>query len=255
MSLPPTRRLYLDDPFTTAFTAKVVATGTREGRAFVELEATHFYPEAGGQLPDRGRLGGRAVVDVQEDGERVLHFLDGPEAGLAPGTAVAAEIDRATRLDHMQQHTGQHMLSAALLELFRIPTLSFHMGAEGSTIDLDAAELTAAQLEAVEDRVNLLIQEDRPVQVLYPDEAGLAALKLRKEPAVTGRLRVIEVEGFDHSACGGTHCTRTGQLGVLHLAHWERVRQKARLHFLVGMRAVRDHRIQNGRLAALSAML
>lgn len=249
-----TTKLYLDDPWTTEFRARLVATGEAKGKPFAVLESTFFYAECGGQLADRGWLGEARVTDVQEVDGQLRHLLDRPLAS-APGESLPARVERAVREDHMHQHTGQHLLSAAFLEVLGSPTVSFHMGEEASTIDLDREDLTWEDLTRVEERVNAVIREDRPIAVLYPDEAELAGMLLRKEPVVTARVRVIAVEGFDMSPCGGTHCSRTGQLGAIHVRRWERVRQKVRVHFLAGRRGVVDHQ-QKSRLAlALSGAL
>ncbi len=248
-------RRYWDQPETSAFTARVTAAGEHQGRRYVELAETWFYPESGGQLPDRGRIGEAEVVDVQEEGGRILHFLGAGASPIEVGAEVPASLDRERRLDHMQQHTGQHMLSAALLEVAGIATLSFHMGGEGSTIDLDVADLDADLLARVEDLVNARILEDRPIRVLYPGEGEVAGLGLRKDPQVSGPLRVIDIEGFDRSPCGGTHCTRTGQVGQVHLSGVERVRQKARLAFVAGRRALLAHRAKNRVVRELAALV
>jgi alanyl-tRNA synthetase len=249
-----TRRLYYDDPWTTEFAAVLTGRGEAKGKPYALLEATYFYPESGGQVADTGWLGDARVTDVQDQDGEVRHFLDRPLPAEA-GASVAARIDRDVRLDHMQQHTGQHVLSAAFVEVLNAPTVSFHMGDELCTIDLDRDDLTWDDVTRVEERVNAVIREDRPIAVLYPSEAELAAMPLRKDPQVQGNVRVIAVEGFDLSPCGGTHCTRTGQLGAIHVRRWERVRQKARVHFLVGRRAGADHRAKNRVVLSLSAAL
>ena len=249
-----TTRLYLDDGSTLEFHARILSTGATKGRPHAVLEATHFYPESGGQLADRGWLGDAQVVDVQEVDGEVRHFLDRPLTA-APGDALAARVERSVREDHMQQHTGQHMLSAAFVEVLGAHTVSFHMGEEVCTIDLERDDLTWDEVDRVEERVNAVIREDRPIAVLYPDEGELAAMQLRKEPTVTERVRVIRVEGFDLSPCCGTHCSRTGQLGAVHVRRWERVRQKVRVHFLAGRRVMLDHRARTRTLLALTAAL
>lgn len=242
-----TTRLYLDDPFACEFASELVTQGEVKGKRFAVLAATLFYPESGGQLADRGWLGEARVLDVQEVEGQVRHLLDRPLAG-ADGDRVAGRVERAVREDHMQHHTGQHLLSAAFVEVLGAHTTSFHMGEEVCTIDLDREELTPEEVARVEDRVNAVIREDRPIAVLYPEGAARAAMQLRKETTVAEGIRVIAVEGFDMSPCCGTHCTRTGQVGVIHVRRLERVRQKARVHFLAGQRAVADHR-QKARLA------
>src|SRR5262249_38928944 len=162
----------------------------------------------GGQLHDVGRLGERRVVDVRERAEDIVHVLDGP---LAPG-AVEGEVDWTVRFDHMQQHTGQHLLSACLEDALGAATVSFHMGDETSTIDVTAAALDEAALQRVEDLVNARIWEDRPVRARIVDERELARLTLRKDPAVENDIRIVTIEGVDHSPCGGTHLRATGEI-------------------------------------------
>jgi len=226
----------------------------------VVLDRTAFYPTSGGQLFDTGRLlanGQRVnVIDVQEreDDGAVLHYLAPPEAAtapspavpdaaplieaLAPGSTVRGEIDAARRRDHMQQHTGQHVFSAAFVRLFAFNTVSFHMGAESCTIDLDTPEVTRAQLEQVEQLANEVIWEDRPVGIRFVllDEAR--SLGLRKLPERSGDIRLIDVNDFDLCACGGTHVRHTGQIGAIQVRRTEKVRQGTRVEFVCGLRAV-----------------
>src|SRR5579871_737975 len=189
-----TIRLYYDDPYLAAFDATVVATEPRDSRSAVILDRTAFYPTSGGQPFDTGTLGGVRVVEVldRDDGavEHVVEAASEQAGRLRPGDRVSGHIDWPRRFDHMQQHTGQHVLSAAFERLWRVRTVSFHLGAEASTIDL-ARDVTQAELTAAEEEANRIVWEDRPVAIRYTTEAEAAALPLRKEPKRTGTLRVI----------------------------------------------------------------
>jgi alanyl-tRNA synthetase len=232
-------RLYHDDPYTTRFRARVAATGEHAGHAAVELEATCFYPEGGGQLGDRGTLGGARVVDVQsgEDG-RIWHLL---ERAPAPAGEVDAEVDWARRFDHMQQHTGQHVLSAAFEWVAGAPTLSSTLGEEHSVVEVALADADWRLVERVEEAANRIVWEDRPVVLHWVDADGVGRFRLRKAPAVTGPIRVVEIPDWDASACGGTHVRRTGEVGAIKTIRWEKVRGNVRFEFLCGARALRDH--------------
>jgi alanyl-tRNA synthetase len=228
-----TDRLYYLDASCHQFDARVVGAFERDGRPAVVLDRTAFYPTSGGQPHDLGQLGGVAVLDVVDE-EDVVHVLAAP---LGAGARVSGEIDRRRRFDHMQQHTGQHVLSAAFDRLFDNSTLSFHMGAELCTIDL-AREPVADEIDRAVEEANRVVFEDRAVSVRFasPDEAD--RLPLRKPPARGGRLRLIEVSDFDLSACGGTHVARTGAIGLIVVLGSERIRGGARVSFACGGRAL-----------------
>ena len=201
-----TERLYYIDPYLAEFDANVLRVEPHEGRLAAVLDRTAFYPTSGGQPFDTGRLGPATVIDVVDrDDDVILHVVEGPlEPGPARGT-----IDWNRRFEHMQQHTGQHVLSAACDRLFNARTDSFHLGSVSSTIDLNRP-LSPRELERAEDEANRIVWEDRPVGIRFADAEEAARLPLRKEPARKGKLRLIEVADFDISACGGTHVARTG---------------------------------------------
>jgi alanyl-tRNA synthetase len=254
-----TDRLYYTDPYNREFEATIGRVEERDGRTIVVLDRTAFYPTSGGQPFDVGTLGGAQVVDVVDDesGE-ILHVVDvGIGASLArprPGQLVRGAIDWARRFDHMQQHTGQHVLSAAFDKLFSARTVSFHLGAGSSTIDL-ARELPAADIAAAEQAANRVVWENRPVTIRFVDEKEAAALPLRKEPARGGTLRLIDIQEFDLSACGGTHVAHTGAIGVIAVASWERFKGGQRIEFLCGGRALDRFRAQRDALAAATTLL
>jgi len=232
-------RLYYDDAYTTRFRARVAATGEHSGRPAVELDATYFYPESGGQLGDHGSLGGRRVVDVRAEEEgRVWHLLETPE--VLDGE-VDAEVDWARRFDHMQQHTGQHILSAAFEHVAEAPTLSSTLGEERSVVEVALAGADWRLVERVEEAANRVVWEDRPVVAHWVDDEGAKRFQLRKAPTVTGRIRVVEIPEWDASACGGTHTRHAGEVGAIKVIRWEKIRGNLRFEFLCGARALRDH--------------
>jgi alanyl-tRNA synthetase len=230
-----TERIYYTEPACRSFDAVVTAVVDHEGAPAVVLDRTAFYPTSGGQPFDTGHLGTTDVLNTVDDGDRVLHVVRAP---LAVGDAVHGEIDWARRFDHMQQHTGQHVLSAAFDRLLDNRTMSFHMGAESSTIDL-AREISPADVERCVDEANRVVWEDRPVTIRFASPEEAARMPLRKEPVREGPLRLIEVSDFDLSACGGTHVARTGEIGVIAVIGSEKFRAGTRVAFVCGGRAVR----------------
>ena len=246
-----TERLYFADAYLTAFTARVTARSVRGGVPAVALDRSAFYPEGGGQPPDSGTLNGVRVVDVQSDDDgTVWHSVAAP----LDGETADGAVDWARRFDHMQQHHGQHILSAAFEELFHAPTVAFHLGADYATIDV-GTELTEAQVLAAEERSNAIIWEDRAVQARFVTPEELAGLSLRKPPAVLGPIRVVSVAGFDHAACGGTHPRSTGAVGVLHIRRREKRGADTRVEFVCGGRALRDLRRNGSLLGRIAASL
>jgi alanyl-tRNA synthetase len=235
-----TERIYYTDPACVEFDASVMSTSTADGRPVVVLDRTAFYPTSGGQPHDTGSLGDRDVVDVVdfEDGS-IGHVVSAP---IAAGIRVHGRVDGARRFDHMQQHTGQHILSAAFDRLHHARTVGFHLGAVLSTLDLDKV-LGADALAHAEAEANRIVWENRPVSIRFATPEEAAAMTFRKEPTRSGPLRVIEVEDFDMSACGGTHVARTGQVGVIALRSWEKFRGGMRLEFVCGGRALREFRL------------
>jgi alanyl-tRNA synthetase len=245
-----TDRLYYHDSFLREFDAVVVSC-TREGpRWKVILDKTAFYPTSGGQPHDLGTLGDAQVVEVVDapgtnaaaapdapsasDPHHVVHYTT---AAVPPGP-VHGQIDWSRRLDHMQQHTAQHLLSAAFIELFGFPTVSFHLGTEISTIDLAAPSVVPRQLEAAERRTNEIIFEDRSVEIRFGTAQELAESGIRKKVDREGILRASDIDGFDRQPCGGTHLASTGQAGLILLRKLERSRDHWRIEFVAGYRAL-----------------
>ncbi len=232
-------RIYYDDPRRTAFEATVTSVSTADGRPAVALDTTAFYPTSGGQPHDTGTLGEAQVVDVTEsEAGEVWHVLD---RDLPTGSHVRGTVDWPRRFDHMQQHTGQHILSAAFDRLNHARTVGFHLGAAVSTVDF-AIEVSARDVAAAEAEANRIVWEDRPVRIRFVDAAEVEKLSLRKEPDRAGTLRVIDVEGYDMSACGGTHVPRTGSVGLIAVLSAEKLRGGTRLEFVCGGRALRSLR-------------
>jgi len=233
-----TSRIYYTDPYCQTFDAHVVRAFDHEGRPAAVLDRTAFYPTSGGQPYDVGVLGGATVVDVVDVDGDVVHVLSSP---VPEGAAVHGQIDWARRFDHMQQHTGQHVLSAALVRVCHAPTVSFHLGSDAATIDISAVP-SPADLERAVDEANRIVWEDREVAIRFASADEAKALSLRKESARQGELRLIEVPDFDLSACGGTHVARTGAIGLIAVTATEKFKGGLRLTFVCGGRALRSLR-------------
>lgn len=237
-------RIYYDDAYAREFEATVIRVESRNGAQAVVLDRSAFYPTSGGQPFDTGTLGAWTVTAVEDQSGEVVHALDGADP-VAAGQQLRGTIDWARRFDHMQQHTGQHVLSAAFVRAAGVPTVSFHMGADLCTIDL-ATEVSADQVAAAEQLANQVVWESRPVLVSYADAADGEALGLRKPSRRSGTLRLVEVEGFDRSACGGTHVRTTSEIGLIAVTALERFRGGTRLEFACGARALRQfHRLRD----------
>jgi alanyl-tRNA synthetase len=232
-----TERLYYADPYLQEFRARLVERVEQDSRIY--LDRTAFYPTSGGQPHDLGTINGLEVIDVVDEGDRIAHVVDGGKPSTLP-EPVDCRLDWRRRYDHMQQHTGQHLLSAVLVELFGYPTLSFHMGAEVSSIELGTPDLTEFQIEETEARVQEIVWAARPVSIGF-EEAG-SAEGLRKPSERTGMLRIIEIEGVDRSACGGTHVRSTAELGPIQIRRAEKIRGNVRIEFVCGQRARRRAR-------------
>jgi len=229
-----TERLYYTDAYLASFSAAV--SEHADGGRRVYLDRSAFYPTSGGQPNDLGSLDGIPVLDVVDDGERVAHLLASPLAG----DHVEGLIDWPRRFDHMQQHTGQHLLSAVFIELLNAVTVSVHFGAESSTLDLDAGEISPGEIADVQDRANAVAAENRPVTVGFEDAATAAGL--RKPSERGGMLRLVTIAGIDRSACGGTHVRGTAEIGSILIRRVERVKKRVRVDFLCGLRAARRAR-------------
>lgn len=237
MTHPPTERLDLRDAALLRFAARVRGHGSWQGAPSLILDRTAFYPEAGGQMADHGMLGGSRVIDVQiDDGGVVHHILEPGAPLLEPGVEVEGAIDAVRRRFHQAQHTGQHMLSAALHRVAGARTVSSRLGERASTIDVDRVELSRDELREVERLVNETIDEDVEVRVFFPDADELARLPLRKPPhkKAAGGVRIVAIGDLDMVACGGTHCARAGQVGLVAILGAERYKGMTRVTFVAG---------------------
>ena len=244
-----TNRLYYTDAYRTTFSASVVDRSDDGLRIY--LDETAFYPTSGGQPHDSGLLGSVTVVDVVDEDDRIAHVLSAPLD--ATRMRLDGLIDWNRRFDHMQQHTGQHLLSAVFEDLFGAKTLSVHFGPDYSTLDVDAESISRTQLVAGGERANAIVAEGRPVSVTFEDSA--AASGLRKAPDRAGTLRIVSIAGIDRSACGGTHVRSTSEIGTVLLRSVEKVRKSTRIEFVCGLRAVRRARKDFESLAAIGASL
>jgi alanyl-tRNA synthetase len=253
-----TTRIYRADAYRTLFDATVVEVLEIEGQPAARLDATAFYPTSGGQPHDLGTLmrnaphfDGVAVVDVVEQEDDILHLLAAP---IAPGP-VHGEVDWARRFDHMQQHTGQHILSQAFVRVLGAETVSFHLGSEASSIDLTVAALDRDAVTRVEEEANAVVLADMSVTVREYDREALLDVALRRVPEVEGPVRVVHIGDYDVCACGGTHVRAAGEVGVIHVSRWERRHDQVRVEFLCGWRALRDYRLQGAILQDVVAPL
>jgi alanyl-tRNA synthetase len=252
--MPATERLYYQDSHLIEFEARVVDVTERvSGWTAVVLDRTAFYPTGGGQPSDTGTLNGARVVECIDDGDRgVLHVVQG--AAPALDEVVAGRVDWSRRLDHIQQHTGQHILSQALVKLFDAPTKSFRVLDQSCEIDVELANPTSEIIERAVELANNVIWEDRVMTIHNVSAEEAAALPLRKEPSREGELRLIEIEDFDLTPCGGTHASRTGEVGMIAMRSWVRAKGLTRIEFVAGVRALGDYRQANRTAREVAAL-
>jgi alanyl-tRNA synthetase len=242
-----TERLYYTDSYLTEFRARVVDRSADGARIY--LDRTAFYPTSGGQPFDTGSIANVPVLDVIDEGDRIVHVLAAP----VEREEVECQISWQRRFDHMQQHTGQHLLSAVFAELFGIATVSVHFGAASSTIDVDSPSLSADQIRAAEARANEAVCRNLPVSVIFA--AAADDLGLRKASSRAGELRIVSIEGLDRSACGGTHVRATGEIGPILIRKVDKVRGATRIEFLGGLRAARRARTDFDALSRIAQAL
>jgi alanyl-tRNA synthetase len=248
-----TSQLYFDDPLKLEFEAEIIESlPLSDNRTGVVMPATYFYPSGGGQDHDLGTIADSQVVDVYKEAERIIHVLDRP---LKVGTYPAV-ISRERRLRHMQHHTAQHVLTGSFVNGMGYETVSAHIsGYSPSTIDLKAQDIDADDLTRVEDFANGILFENRIVKSYFVSDKETQKIPFRKPPAVSGQIRVIEVDGFDYSACGGTHCPQTGMVGLLKIVRTERINQKFRIHFVAGTQALEYFRQMQATAQTAAAQL
>ena len=247
-------RLYYEDAYRTSFVAQVTERLTLQDQPAVRISRSAFYPTSGGQPHDTGSLNGTAVVDVQVGADgAVLHLLAHslPEET----TSVNGQIDWPRRYDHMQQHSGQHLLSQVFYRRLGLETVSVHFGDALNTLDLDGPPLSASQLATVETAANETVWQDRPIRAYWITETEKEKVPLRRAPTVHGKMRIVEIDKFDWSACGGTHVRRTGEIGLISLLRIEKHRGRSRVHFVCGRRALVDASQRRGLLAEAAGLL
>ena len=248
-----TERLYYADSHLVDFEARVVDLTERvSGWTAIILDRTAFYPTGGGQPSDTGTLDGSRVVECVDDGENVLHVVQGVTP--ARGAVVRGRVDWSRRLDHIQQHTGQHILSQALIKLFNAPTKSFRVMDVSCEIDVELDNPSTETIERAFELANNVIWEDRSIMIFNVTPEQVAEMSFRKEPSREGELRVIEIEGFDLTPCGGTHAYRTGEVGMIAVRSWIRAKGLTRIEFVAGTRALADYRKANKSAREVAAM-
>ena len=250
-----TKRLYYQDSYLKEFKAKVLKKIKIDNRSAVVLNETAFYPTSGGQTYDIGVIQDVPIVEVIEEGDEIIHILK-EELKEEINSEVIGKIDWKRRFDHMQQHLGQHILSGALMEIYAAETVSFHLGEKVCTLDIAKEKLTKEEAKKAEGCANKIIFNNRPVKCYFTEgEEELKRLNLRKMPDRKGRIRIIEVEDFDLSACGGTHCRATGEVGMIKVTKWEKRGEKIRLEFICGWRAWEDYFWKNELIKNISNKL
>jgi len=239
-----TERLYYSDSHLIEFNARVVDLTERvSGWTAIVLDRTAFYPTGGGQPSDTGTLNGSRVVECVDDGDRVLHVVQGATPNI--GSEVNGRIDWSRRLDHMQQHTGQHILSQAFITLFNAPTKGFRVLDQSSEIDVDLSNPSNEVIERAVELANNVVWEDRQITIRNVSSEEASALPLRKDSAREGEVRLIEIDHFDLTPCGGTHAYRTGEVGMIAVRSWARAKGLTRIEFVAGTRALTDYRRAN----------
>ena len=250
-----TKRLYYQDSYLKEFKAKVLKKIKIDNQPAVVLDETAFYPTSGGQPYDVGVIQDVSVVEVVEEGDERIHILK-EELKEEINSEVIGKIDWERRFDHMQQHLGQHILSGALIEIYGAETVSFHLGEKVCTLDIAKEKLTEEEVKKTEECANEIIFNNRPVKCYFLEgEEELKRLNLRKMPDRKGKIRIIEVENFDLSACGGTHCRTTGEVGLIKITKWEKRGEKIRLEFICGWRAWGDYFWKNELIKNISNKL
>ena len=227
-----TKKLYYEDPYLTTFTASII----KKEPEYVIISETAFYPTGGGQPCDTGSLNGISVINVEIIDGELRHFLAEPLD--SQSIEVKGSINWRRRFDHMQQHAGQHILSAAFAELFQMQTVSFHLGKETATIDLDTTEVTEEQLKKVEELANQIILENRAIETKWVTEDELTQYKLRKATSIKEDIRLVIIPDFDYNACGGTHPSSTGQVGSIKILQTEKQKRHIRVEFVCGKRVL-----------------
>ena len=252
-----TQRLFYEQPELRAFSARITAVAAlNETRFSLVLDQTAFYPEGGGQPCDTGRIGGLPVVDVQERDGKIVHTIVGPATEFQEGACVEGVVDWKRRLEHMQQHSGQHILSAVLYRTFQASTVGFHLGSETSQVDIALDAFTLEMAKQTEQLANEAVFENLPIETKWLKAEELSAYPIRKIPQKQLEdARLVYIRDFDYSLCCGTHTLRTGAIGLIKIRHWERKNNAIRLDFVCGSRALQDYQQKNELINCLSRQL
>lgn len=247
-------KLYYQDPYIRSFSANVIKqVQDPSGQWYIILDQTAFYPTGGGQPHDTGTINGIKVINVEEIDGEIRHYLESPLQN--PQTEIFGVLDWQRRFDHMQQHAGQHILSAAFEELLGFHTISFHLGSEMLTIDLETEELTEEQAQRAEERANQIILENRPIEPRWVSPQEVAQYPLRKQLSVTDDIRLVIIPDYDYNGCGGTHPNSTGQVTAIKILDWERQKKKIRVSFVCGSRLLTQLGNKQKVLKQLSSLL
>lgn len=247
-------KLYYQDPYIRSFSANVIKqVQDPSGQWYIILDQTAFYPTGGGQPHDTGTINGIKVINVEEIDGEIRHYLESPLQN--PQTEIFGVLDWHRRFDHMQQHAGQHILSAAFEELLGFHTISFHLGSEMLTIDLETEELTEEQAQRAEERANQIILENRPIEPRWVSPQEVAQYPLRKQLSVTDDIRLVIIPDYDYNGCGGTHPNSTGQVTAIKILDWERQKKKIRVSFVCGSRLLTQLGNKQKVLKQLSSLL
>lgn len=238
-----TEKLYYNDSKTLEFQSEIIEVNNSNKGFEVIMDKTYFYPTSGGQSFDTGIINGIKVTDVFEQDNRIVHVL---ESEINKGIA-KAKIDYKRRLENMQHHTGQHLLSQAFIKILKTPTVSIHLGDDICNIEIVKKELSQEEVNQVEDLANDIIYQNKKINIHYADESEISEINLRRPPKKKGNdgIRIIEIEGFDMSACGGTHANSTGDLGLIKILGWEKYKGNIKVEFICGLRALHDYRFKN----------
>ena len=239
-----TEKLYYEDPYKKEFDAGVVEIEAAKEYYRIVLDNTCFYPEGGGQPADIGLIGDVAVFDAKKEGDNVIHLCN-EKPSFQPGNVVHGAVDWSHRFDFMQQHSGQHVISGALFAHEGINTLSVHMGLEYTTIEVDVPSISRPVIDAVEDVANKTIWENLDINSSWVDDSDISSLDLRRAPKVSGKIRIVQIEGADRVACGGVHVRRTSEIGLVKSIGVESIRGHARLVWKIGRRAIEDYRVKS----------
>ncbi|WDH84892.1 alanyl-tRNA editing protein [Paenibacillus urinalis] len=244
-----TKKLYYDSAYTTQWETRIIDAWQQDDSCYVQLEETAFYPHGGGQPCDIGTIQGIPVLDVTADGDQIIHKVQ----SLPESSEVSCRIDWDVRFDHMQQHSAQHLLSAVCLELYKCPTISFHLGVDYCTIDVESAELSRDQINEMEQEANRHIYLNHPILSYWVTEEEAAGIKLVKQPTVKENIRIVEMRDVEYNACGGTHVSSTGEIGIIKLLKTEKQKGNTRIYFTAGYRALKEFNLYGQIVSTLSS--